>query len=98
MRRCGSGGTGSGQCLRLKSESGALRACAQVIGGGTSTVSATPKGTFHGLRKRHVQRYLDEFVFRWNRRRHLHGAFDRLLGIGVDLGPATYRDFVEQRA
>lgn len=56
------------------------------------------KGTFHGLRKRHVQRYLDEFVFRWNRRRHLQRAFDRLLGIGVDLGPATYRDFVEQRA
>ena len=55
------------------------------------------KGTFHGLRKRHVQRYLDEFVFRWNRRRHMHGAFDRLFGIGVDLAPATYRDFVEQR-
>ncbi len=55
------------------------------------------KGTFHGLRKRHAQRYLDEFVFRWNRRRHMHGAFDRLLGIGVGLAPATYRDFVEQR-
>lgn len=55
------------------------------------------KGTFHGLRKRHVQRYLDEFVFRWNRRRHMHGAFDRLLGIGVNLAPATYLDFVEQR-
>lgn len=55
------------------------------------------KGTFHGLRKRHVQRYLDEFVFRWNRRRHMHGAFERLLGIGLNLAPATYRDFVEQR-
>ena len=55
------------------------------------------KGTFHGLRKRHVQRYLDEFVFRWNRRRHMRTAFDTLLGIGVSLGPATYRDFVEQR-
>jgi len=27
----------------------------------------------------------------------MHGAFDRLLEIGVDLAPATYRDFVEQR-
>jgi len=35
---------------------------------------------------------------RWNRRRHMCGAFDRLLGIGVGLAPATYRDFVDQRA
>ena len=25
-------------------------------------------GTFHGLRRAHLRRYLDEFVFRWNRR------------------------------
>ena len=53
---------------------------------------------FHGLRKRHLQRYLDEFVFRWNRRRNMRGAFDTLLGISVCLAPATYRDFVDQRA
>jgi hypothetical protein len=56
------------------------------------------KGTFHGLRRPHIQRYLDEFVFRWNRRRHMHSAFETLPGIGGDLAPATYRDFVEQRA
>jgi hypothetical protein len=28
----------------------------------------------------------------------MRSAFDTLLGIGVGLGPATYRDFVEQRA
>jgi ribosomal protein L37AE/L43A len=56
------------------------------------------KGGFHGLRKCHLQRYLDEFVFRWNRRRHMRSGFDTLLGIGVGLGPETYRDFVEQRA
>tara|TARA_R110002049_G_scaffold106640_2_gene254103 strand:+ start:914 stop:1402 length:489 start_codon:yes stop_codon:yes gene_type:complete len=43
----------------------------------------------HGLRKRHLQRYLDEVMFRWNRRRHMQGAFDTLLGIGVHLAPAT---------
>jgi len=62
-----------------------------------SNVKRWAKGTFHGLRKRHVQRYLDEFVFRWNRRRHMRNAFDRLLGIGVGLASATYRDFVDQR-
>ena len=43
----------------------------------------------HGLRKRHAERYLDEFVFRWNRRRHMRHSFDTLLGTGVGLGPAT---------
>ena len=56
------------------------------------------KGMFHGLRKRHLQRYLNEFVFRWNRRRHMRSAFDTLFGIGVGLGPAICRDLVKQRA
>ena len=54
--------------------------------------------TFHGLRQPHLRRCLDEFVFRWNRRRHTGAAFDTLLGISVRLDPATYRDLVEQRA
>ena len=63
-----------------------------------SNLKTRAKGVFHGLRKCHLQRYLEEFVFRWNRRRHMRSDFDTLLGIGVGLGPATYRDFVEQRA
>jgi hypothetical protein len=63
-----------------------------------SNLKRWAKGVFHGLRKVHVQRYLDEFVFRWNRRRHTRIAFARLLGLGIGLGPATYRDFVSQRA
>lgn len=55
-------------------------------------------GTLHGLRKAHLGRYLDEFGFRWNRRRHMRGAFDTLLGLTLRLAPATYRDFVDQRA
>ena len=53
--------------------------------------------TFHGLRRAHLRRYLDEFVFRWNRRRHTATAFDTLLGIGARLRPADYRDIVGQR-
>ena len=54
------------------------------------------KGVYHGQRKRQLQRYRDAFVFRWNRRRHLRRAFDTLLGIGIGLKPATYRDLVNQ--
>jgi hypothetical protein len=63
-----------------------------------SILHAETQGVFHGFRQKHIQRYLDEFVFRWNRRRHLRTAFDRLLGIGIGLAPATYRDILEHRA
>jgi len=43
------------------------------------------------------RRHLDEFVFRWNRRRHTAAAFNTLLGIGARLGHASCREFVDQR-
>jgi transposase-like protein len=55
-------------------------------------------GTFHGVRKPHLERYLDEFVFRWNRRRHTRAAFDTLLGLVIRLPHASLRDFVNQGA
>ena len=55
-------------------------------------------GTFHGLRRKHLQRHLDEFVFRWNRRRHTAAAFGSLIGNGLRQGHACYRDFVDQIA
>ena len=55
-------------------------------------------GVYHGLRRRHVQRCLDEFVFRWNRRRHRRTSLDSLLGIGLGLPPATCRDLIDGHA
>jgi transposase-like protein len=47
-------------------------------------------GVYHGLRRPHLQTYLDEFVFRFNRRSNRHAGFARLLAIGLDLKPMTY--------
>ena len=47
-------------------------------------------GVYHGLRRKHLQSYLDEFVFRFNRRATPHAAFRTLLGIGIAIKPATY--------
>ena len=47
-------------------------------------------GVYHGLRRRHLQAYLDEFVFRFNRRRTPAAAFERLLGLAVGLQPTSY--------
>ena len=38
-------------------------------------------GTYHGLRRTHVDTYLNEFVFRYNRRFHRHVSFEALLGL-----------------
>ena len=51
-------------------------------------------GVYHGLRPAHLQAYLDEFVFRFNRRRDPAGAFERLLGLSLALEPATYQMLV----
>jgi transposase-like protein len=47
-------------------------------------------GVYHGLRRKHLQSYLDEFVFRFDRRRTRHAAFPSLLGIAAGHGPVTY--------
>src|SRR5208337_569390 len=55
-------------------------------------------GVYHGLRRQHLQSYLDEFVFRFNRRRAPHAAFRTLLGIGVAIQPATYNMLIAAEA
>jgi predicted RNA-binding Zn-ribbon protein involved in translation (DUF1610 family) len=55
-------------------------------------------GVYHGLRRKNLQRYLDEFVFRFNRRRTRHAAFATLLGIGVRTAPVPYHLLIRQAA
>jgi len=53
---------------------------------------------YHGLRRRHLQSYLDEFVFRFNRRRNRHAAFPALLGSVAGHQPVTYDTLVSLAA
>jgi hypothetical protein len=53
-------------------------------------------GVYHGLRAKHLQRYLDEFVFRFNRRHTPAAAFARLLGLSLTLQPATYKMLISR--
>lgn len=50
------------------------------------------QGVFHGFRNKYLNAYLNEFIFRWNRRHSYRSAFERLVGIGISLTPATYGD------
>ena len=49
-------------------------------------------GVFHGFCDKYLNGYLNEFVFRWNRRHSYRSAFERLVGIGIALVPATCAD------
>jgi transposase-like protein len=53
-------------------------------------------GTYHGLRRHHLQAYLDEFVFRFNRRHDRHAAFHRLLGLATLLPHASYQMLISR--
>jgi len=44
-------------------------------------------GTHHGVSAEHLQVYLDEYVFRFNRRRVPMAAFQTLLGLGTNQPP-----------
>lgn len=50
------------------------------------------QGTHRGVSPQHLPVYLDEFVFRHNRRRTPMAAFQTLLGLGALHEPTTYRD------
>ena len=49
-------------------------------------------GTYHGLRRKHVDTYLEEFVFRYNRRFYRHVSFETMLGIASHHEPVSYWD------
>lgn len=48
-------------------------------------------GTHHGVSRDQLQVYLDEFVFRHNRRRQPMAAFQTLLGLGTARKPTSYK-------
>src|SRR3982751_5947434 len=47
-------------------------------------------GTYHGVSRDQLQIYLDEFVFRHNRRRLPMAAFQTLLGLSTSRKPSSY--------
>lgn len=47
------------------------------------------RGTYHGVGADHLDHYLDEFVFRFNRRFYPMAGFATLLGLGAALPPTT---------
>ncbi len=49
-------------------------------------------GIHHGVSAKHLQAYLNEFTFRFNRRFYLFNAFRSLIGIAGGVEAPTYAD------
>ena len=60
-----------------------------------SNAKAFIDGTFHGLDEKHLQRYLNEFCYRFNRRYRESELFDRLLVACIEAPPTSYGELTE---
>ncbi len=54
-------------------------------------------GTYHGLRRKHIHAYLNELVFRYNRRFHRHVSLETILGLAA-MAPAASLRVVSPRS
>ncbi|MCA1946213.1 MAG: IS1595 family transposase [Desulfovibrio sp.] len=57
-----------------------------------SNANAFLLGTYHGVMKKHLQKYLNEFCYRFSRRFWPGQGFDRLLLACSNAGPTTYAE------
>ena len=58
----------------------------------TANLKTWIDGTFHGVIKKHLQAYLNEFMFRFNRRFYRAISFRSLLKLGALTPGVTYKD------
>jgi hypothetical protein len=59
-----------------------------------SNLKALIAGTYHGLGKKHLQLYFDEFCYRFNRRHFSNQLFNRLLDVCASTATITYAQLV----
>jgi len=60
-----------------------------------SNLKSWLRGCHHGVSEQHLQAYLNEFTFRFNRRFYPFNAFRSLLGIGGETESPTYRELYD---
>jgi len=60
-----------------------------------SNAKAFLRGTFHGIGKKHLQQYLDEFCYRFNRRKWEGQIFDRLVTACANSKPITFSELTQ---
>lgn len=69
-----------------------MDSCLPMISRVTANLKTWLDGTFHGVGKKHLQTYLNEYMFRFNRRFYRSTSFRTLLGLGALHAGLTYRE------
>lgn len=54
------------------------------------------RGTYHGVSKKHLDRYLQKFVYRFNRRREESALFEHVIGAAATSPPLTYKQLTAE--
>jgi transposase-like protein len=76
--------------LAMDSDTDLVEAHLPMIHIAFSNLKTWLNGTHHGVSQKHLQAYLNEYVFRFNRRFYPMTAFHSVLGIGTTKQPPTY--------
>jgi hypothetical protein len=77
---------------------GRLKHSRAACGRHTFGTPAPPSSFVNTSNRLALQHYLDECVFRFNRRHTRHAAFDTLLGIGASTNPAPHVVLIHKTA
>ena len=75
--------------LAMKRQTGKHTSAAPGVDRVISNLKTWLKGTHHGVGADHLDAYLDEFVFRFNRRHNRAAGFASLLGLTTEIGHTT---------
>ena len=78
--------------LALRGDSAAIEAHLPMIHLLFSNLKAWIQGTHHGVSQQHLQAYLNEYTFRFNRRFYPFNAFNSVLRIAVRVEGPTYEE------
>ena len=54
-------------------------------------------GTYHGVSNKHLERYLQEFVYRFNRRHFEFALFEHVIRAAATAPPLTYDQLTAER-
>ncbi len=57
----------------------------------SSNLKTWLRGTYHGVSNKHMDSYLQEFVYRFNRRGFERGLFDYAIGAAATAAPLRTR-------
>lgn len=76
----------------MRGDHAKMDSCLPMISRVTANLKTWIDGTFHGVLKQHLQAYLNEFMFRFNRRFYRSVSFRTLLGLGTLHAGLTYRE------